>query len=197
MKLKNLILSALLVLAACVPAKAQFDQFGGPRVIVCPPKLITATDSNSIIDTHGFDGVATFSFITETNSGKSALTVQILQSADQTNYTALQNYALAVSNNVILTNLYYGTGTPLATNQYLFPGTVTTPSASSAGFATTYLLQAPFTNSAALTVGNGVYLIGFNVQDAQRYLQVVWTVTGGSSPTNTVSAIFTGRKQQQ
>lgn len=195
--LKNLIAATAVVFLACLPAEAQFQIYGGSRTIVIEPQLISATTSNSVVDIHGWEGTAKIDIITATNSGNSTLTLTVNNSSDQTNWTALKNYSLAVSNGVVLTNLYYGTGTPISTNAYLEPGTLTTPSASSSGFVTKYQLPAPFTNSAAITCSNSILQIGFNAADCQRYLQFLWTVTGGSSPTNTVGAVITGQKQQQ
>jgi hypothetical protein len=195
--MKNKILFGLLAaFGLCASANAQFDYFAAPRTIVLTyPSKLTATDSNSVIDIHGFEGVAKIDFICTTNNTTNAVTVQIMTSPDRTNWSALSSYALAVSNSIITTNNYYGTATPLATNVYLFAGTVTTPSAASSGFVTTYLNPAPFTNSGSITINTGAAEIGFVPTDAQRYLQAVWTFAGTS--TNSVAAIFTGRKQQQ
>lgn len=193
---KQILISAVLVfIGLSAQAQVGFDVYGGGRTLFTVPLSITATTSNQIVDIHGWEGIMKADLICCTNSGASVTTVQLLHSSDKTNWSAI-TYSLATSNNVITTNLYYGTGTPLATNFYQFAGTVTTPVVSN-GFLTTYILPAPFTNTGAQTINNGVVEMGFNVADVQRYIQVVWTMTSVTTATNSVEAIFTGRKQQQ
>lgn len=188
---------AALLVSVSAFAQPGLDYFGGARTIFTPPKSITATDSNSIVDLHGWEGIIKADLMCCTNSGASITSVQLMTSADKTNWVALANYALGTSNSIVTTNFYYGSGTPLATNFYQFAGTVITPTASSSGFATPYILPAPFTNSGSQTINNGLVEMGFNAQSASRYVQVVWTLASVTTATNSVCAIFTGRKQQQ
>lgn len=195
MKFLKLILVAGL-LAVGFTASAQFDYFAAPRTIQLPAQLITATSSNQVIDIHGFQGTAKIDLFAFTNSGNSALTFLPLSSPDRTNWTIVP-YALATLYTNIVTNNNYGTALPIATNYYNYAGVKTTPTAATAGFATPYIAQAAFTNIAATTLTTNVVTIGFQVPDAGRYLQLLWTVTGGSNPTNTVGAAFTGRKTEE
>jgi hypothetical protein len=89
--------------------------------------------------------------------------------------------------------LFFGGATPLATNNFIYPGVVTTPVASPAGFATSYLLPNPFTNSGTFVMNNA-QMIGFNVMDQPRYIGVNYII---GNQTNSVGAIFVGRKQQE
>ena len=184
------------MLVATISAQAQFNLFSEPRTlaIVYPQALNAGSTSNFIADIHGFEGVAKIDIITLTNGVCSAATLNIYTSSDQTNWTALSNYAVATSNNVIYTNVYYS-GLLYGTNIWMYPGTVTTPTASTAGFATKYILPAPFTNNGSITLSTGLKTIGFIVPDASRYITFSYSFTGSS--TNTVAAIFTGRKQQE
>ena len=154
----------------------------------------TSCGTYTDIKYHKYEGVAKIDIVTLTNGSCSAATLQIYTSPDWTNYTALANYAVATSNNVIYTNTYYAT-TLYGTNILMYPGTITTPTASTAGFATKYLLPAPFTNSGSITLSTGLKTIGFVIPDQARYIQFVYTFTGSS--TNTVSAVMTARKQQE
>lgn len=200
--LKNLILTAVIALCAA-NASAQFNLFSEPRtLIVTPPQFVTTTVSNTIVDIHGWEGVAKLDLISQTNVTTNGITALITTSPDRTNWTAIANYALGVSNAVILTNTFYGTATPLATNLYQSGGVKTIPTAATAGFTTTYTTALPFTNSGSITVAgfgavdsSGVQTVGFVIPDQARYLQIVWTTTGTS--TNPICAILTGRKQQE
>lgn len=189
----KILLVVAVALASVVPAKAQLDFFGDPRtLIVTSNQVLTATRSNDVVDLHGWVGTVKLDLGSSTNSQTNQVQVQLYGSNDRTNFTTI-TYALGVTYQTIITNLYYGSGTPLATNNYILAGTVTTPTAATAGFATKYISQAPFTNTGAITfVGNTT--VGFEIADAPRYLQLVWTI---SSQTNGVSAVLTGRKQQQ
>lgn len=199
MKLFRNILTAVALVAACVTSHAQgsFDLFGSTRTLVlATPQTIRETASvvtNGPIDTHGYVGIGEVTISSLTNA-LGTVTAQLYTSSDTTNLTALSNFATSTSTTVNVTNLMYGGTALYAANQYLLPGTLTTPTASSAGWATTYLNPAPFTNSAAITItAKGLYKIGYNVADAGRYLYVVYTVTGAN--TNfTTSAEFTGRR---
>ena len=187
---KIITVTAMLVIS--FSAFAQFNQFQEPRTVVLVyPQIVSATSSNFVTDIHGFEGVAKIDISFLTNNGTS--TLAIYTSPDRTNWTALNNFAVATSNSVIYTNLYYGSATPLATNIIMYPGTITTPSASSAGFATKYILPSPFTNT-TLATANGLTTIGFVIPDAARYIQFNDTVAAGS---NFISAVMTARKQQE
>lgn len=198
MKLFQKILLAVAVLtSAVVPARAQIDYFAAPRtLIVIPPQMISTTTSNFVVDIHGYEGIAKLDILSPTNISTNLSTVLITTSPDRTNWTALSNYAIASTNIVILTNNYYGSALPLATNLYEWPGTITTPVGATAGFTTKYTLPAPFTNSGSFVMAtNGVATIGFNIQDAGRYLQISMSLAGTS--TNSVAAVLTAKKQQE
>lgn len=196
MKFMKSILAVGLVMVAVATASAQVDYFAFPKTIIVPPKLITATDSNSVVDIHGFEGIAKIDVLIN-GVGGATTTLTIYNSPDRTNWTALANYALATNTVVTVTNNYYGTsGQLLATNTFALPGVSTTPVAATSGFTTPYIATNPFTNSGAITIANAAVEVGFNASDAQHYLQFLWTVTSGTNPTNTVCAIITGRKQQ-
>lgn len=198
MKLKNILLCGILAMSAAFNCAAQsgFNYFEEPRTIALTwPTNLTTTTSNLVIDIHGFEGIGTVDMMALSNTTGVTITALLSTSPDRTNWTAV-TYALATSNNVIYTNLYYGSGTPLATNQLLRAGTLTTPTASSAGFASKYVLPAPYTNTGTVSIGTlQLATVGFSVPDAGRYLQIAWTITGTS--TNAVSAVFKGRKQQE
>lgn len=174
-----------------LPASAQvaIDTFSQPRTIVPTglPRILDASAAvftNGPIDIGGFLGTASIDVFSCTNAG-GALTLSIYTSQDQTNLTALANYALISSATAYTyTNLYYGSTNLYATNRWLLPGTLTAATPSTAGFAGFYLDQTtvPFTNSGAITItAKGYYKVGFRAQDAKRYMYFVWTPTGSSS----------------
>jgi hypothetical protein len=202
-KIKLAVIGAVAFIALPAVAQVGFDAYGQMRtLILAPPTILVnggaaASTTNVPVDTHGFEGVAKVDIMSCTNSG-GALTALLYTSPDLTNWTALANYSLAQSSSIIYTNLGYGNATNLqATNVYNLPGAVTTPTANTAGFATAYLdNSSPFTNSGAITITTKkIYTIGYNIQDAARYVQIVWTPTGSSS-NDIVAAVITARKQQ-
>jgi prepilin-type N-terminal cleavage/methylation domain-containing protein len=191
--------------ALAIPARAQngFDMFLTPRVAIVENVRqldnSAATFASLTCDTHGYEGIAAVVITSITNgAASSVLTVTPQTSPDQVTWSTLTNFAVAKSATVIYTNLYYGTNGLTATNTYLLAGTITSPTAATAGFATPYLdpTSTPFTNVAAITISaKGTYLIGYNLNDAPRYFRVLWTPTGTSS-NDVVSATLLGRKQQ-
>ena len=199
MKITSSFLSLIVMLALAVPAFAQtFDTFGGTRaVIALPPKYHDAATpiiTNGPIDLHGYYGVVAADIFSLTN-GATGLTVGFYTSSDTTNLTALANYALATATSVVTTNANLGVGTNIsATQTYLLPGSFTTPTAATAGFATPYLSPASYTNTAAVTVtGKNFYRIGWNAPDNARYLYIISTCTGGTTNA-AVGVVLSGRR---
>ena len=194
MKFLSKILAVAAIFATALTASAQFDQFAGPRIVVLTPaSYITATRTNDVIDIHGFEGVGAVYIAEGTNFNNGPCTNQLVTSSDRTNWTVLSNFAIAVPTSKIYTNLYYGGGTPTATDVFLFPGTNTTPSGASSGFVTPYLNTTPFTNSGSFVMTNYA-LIGFVIPDQARYLGIDYNI---GSQSNTVAAFFCGKKQDQ
>jgi hypothetical protein len=76
------------------------------------------------------------------------------------------------------------------TNVWQMPGTVTTPTAATAGWATPYLVPPTAATAAITTTGGGTWTLGINLQDCGRYLSVLWGLSGTQS---VVSATLTGR----
>jgi hypothetical protein len=112
------------------------------------------------------------------------LTATLYTSSDTVNLTSLSSYAIGVPSSVSYT---------LATNNYLLPGTLTTPNASLSGLATPYLAHAPFTNSGSITMnGSTDTEIAFVIPPTQGYLFVVWNVTGSFINNSIVSSTFSG-----
>ena len=196
---------AMIVLVGMISMKAEaqvgFDPYNGMRtVILDDPRVIigggNASVTNGIVqDLRQFTGVAKVDVFAKTN-GAGACTVTLYTSPDQATWTALGNISLATRTTVIQTNYYYGTNGLTATNVYNLAGAITTPTASTAGFATPYVDNStPFTNSGAITLNMGrITTLAFNVDDAQRYLQVTYAPSG--SLTNVVlGAVLTARPQ--
>jgi len=190
-------------LAFCVPsAFAQgeaLDMFAAPRTMVLLDQSTTATTTNAnYADIHGFIGVAKIDCISLPDNAAGVETVTIQSSADTTNWITLPNVAFGVSNAVIVTNLYYGTTNFLATNVFNLAGTVTTPTASTSGFATPYIGSVPTFSSSAVFTNTGpvVTTIGFLPNDASRYLRFI-VAKSGSGTNWAFGAVLTGRKQQQ
>ena len=200
MKFKNLFVPfAACVLLLAVSAQAQFDTFSVPRtIVITPPTILTADDhprTSLPFDTHGFQGVAKIDFTCMTNTVGGTLTVCLNESSTGTNaWTPLTN-CVAYATSVSVENTF----DPLltTTNIFLLPGVLTTPTAATAGFANIYLKPAQFTNtvSALSLTPNAVYEIGYQISNAKRFLQAVYT-TGGTVTNITVSAVLTARASQ-
>jgi len=183
-------------------AQSAFDLPGSIRtVLVDAPRLISGNAANAVtstvpVDIHLFTGKVKIDFILKTNTGNSdVLAANVQTSPDLVSWTSLQNYALlSRATAVIYTNLYYGTNGLTATNYYNLPGAIVTPTAATAGWATPYLDNStPYTNTGAITMaGEGVYTIGFQADDQQRFLRV-WYLPSGNATNNNVAAVMTGR----
>ena len=184
--LKNLTIAAVFGLFA-VTAQAQLDTFGGARTILAlPPQVITAVVSN-VVDVHSYDGVAKIDLISATRDAANVTTFTLAGSATRTgSYTTIATFALGVPNTLTLTNTAAGG----ATNYLYLAGTLTTPTAATAGWASQYLVPSAFTTSGSIALTgctNGV--LGFNIADVPRYLSI--TATPTMSTSNTVMAIIT------
>ena len=199
-KYLKLMLLAFSSFCLTISAQAQMDVFSGVRtLIVDSPRtlLVSATPlvTNSWVDIHGFEGIAKIDFTSKTNAGGGTVTVQVQTSQDQTNFTTLANVAYATGVSATITNWMYGSTNLTATDVFNIPGTVTTPTAATAGWSTPYILPAPFTNtvSALSLTADGVNTIGFNISDANRYIRLIYT-TGGTVTNSTISAVLTARR---
>ena len=190
-------LIALGIILAASTASAQFDMFGTPRtIVVSPGHNFDGTTgllyTNGPVDIRLMTGVAALNIFSPTNTGATGgtLTATLYGSQDQTNMSAV-TYALATYTSVSYTNYWYNTNGLIATDYYQLAGSITTPTASSAGWATPYLVPAPFTNTGAITLSAAnPTMVGFVADDAPRYLYIVYTAAG--SKTNfTVGATLT------
>jgi hypothetical protein len=194
-KFGGLLMAAMFTLAA-MPAFGQFDFFGQPRtLVVATPKILSGAavglSTNAAVDVHMFKGVVKLDLFSCTNANAGTMTVTVETSPDTNTWTTLANYALATSTTINYTNA--ANTNYVAANTWLLPGTVTTPTAATAGWATPYLLTSPFTNTGAITLnGGGVSSIGFKVDDVGRYLHVIWA-PAGSATNISVGAVLTGR----
>lgn len=184
------------------PARAQgsFDAFSAMRTLIVqqPTNILYQAAvfgaTNAAVDIRLMTGTVKLDISAATNV-PGTLTGGVQVSTDNTNWTALQNYAIANPTKINYTNLYYGTNTMIVTNTWNLDGTNTTPTAATSGFASTYIIPAPFTNTAAtftLAAPNGVTTIAFRADDQPRYLRCYWNV-GGTGTNVTVSATLTGR----
>ena len=193
--ISKLILAATLI-ACTLTASAQrsLDTFGAPRTLNLGVNSLGAAQTvvtNGPYDIRMYDGITKITIFNGTNSNNAGgtLTCQIYTSADQTNLTAL-TYALAVNKQIKYTNGYYA-ALLYGTNNWVLPGTITTPS-SAQSWVSPYLSVAPFTNTAAVTITTtGVYEVGFNAGDVGRYLYLVYT-PGGTTTNFTCGATMTG-----
>jgi hypothetical protein len=190
---------SFLAMLSVLPAGAQSaatDAFAAPRsIVLTPPRILdggSAVFTNGPIDISGYEGTAVIDITSVTNAG-GALTASFYTSSDQTNIVAVTNFAaitgttLSKYTNALWSAVY-------ATNLWLLPGTLTTPTAATAGYSTTVLdpTTVPFTNSTTLTItSKGVYRVGVRARDQRRYFYIVYTPTGSSS-NDIVSAVWTG-----
>ena len=197
MKFNKYIISAVAAAAACIAitASAQvngtFREFS-PAVIATPGPLAAAAPilaTNGPVDILGYYGTGEIDIISSTNAG-GALTVTVETSPDSTNWTGLSNFGLVNSTTAgAYTNLYYGTNL-IVTDNYLYPFTITTPTAATAGYAAPYPNYLPIglTNAAgAITITKaGIYRVGLNLTDSPRYLHLIWSATGAATNGQTV-----------
>ena len=185
-------------------ARAQigFDTYAATRTyVLAAPQNIGVNGgvglvTNGPVDHIKFTGTVKLDLLTVTNTGTTGgtLTATIYTSPDQTNLTALANYALTTSPTTDnITNYYYGGTNLVASNSVLMPNTPTTPTAWSAGYATPYPAPTLFTNTGAITLtGNKTVQVGIRILDQPRYLYVVYTA-GGTVTNFTTSALITGQ----
>lgn len=200
MKFSKIILVLLAVIGFAVSSPAQygFNTFSATRTIVAATPQNIGADSglvtNGPIDLLKLQGVGILNLVTVTNTGTTGGTLAALlyTSADQTNLVAVTNFALiTVPTTDTITNVSYGGTNLTAANSVLLPGTITTPTASSSGFATPYLAPAPFTNSGAITLnGNKAVQVGLPVSSLRRYLYIVYQ-PGGTVTNFTAGALLT------
>jgi hypothetical protein len=200
----NKILLAVAAVAACIATSAQaqigFDTFAVSRtyVLAAPQNIGPASNlvTNGPIDKVKLSGTGKIDFLTVTNTGTTGgtLTATLYTSVDQTNLVALANYALITAPTTdSITNYYYGGPNLTCNNSVLLPGTVTSPTAWSAGFNTPYLAPSLFTNSGAITLtGNKTVQVGIRITDTPRYIYVVYT-PGGSVTNFTAAALLTAQ----
>lgn len=196
-------LVAVLIALSAIASQAQgfFDFYAGARVVVIGgPTVVNGSIkvTNNPVDIRPLTGVGLFAFFNQTNNTATTgtLTATLETSADTTNWTALANYAFTTNQTAVnYTNIYYGGTNLVATNTYLFPGVVTTPTASTAGFATQYLLPNQYTNSGALSLNmNQWAILGVKLDDLQRYVHVIWNP--GATVTNQVGCFLIGKGNQ-
>jgi len=188
------LLAMIFSLVFSAEAQLGYDIFGGARVAnVIPPQNLLAGASlvTNTVDLVNFDGNASLLLYANTNGATGGtLTATLYSSFDKTNFTAVNTYALATASTIVSTNRYYGGTNLTSSTSYLLPGVWTTPTASSAGWATPYFAPALYTNSAAITLSNPTVVnVGLPVNDLGRYLHIVYTV-GGSVTNYTVGALL-------
>lgn len=200
MKIKNIFLAVVAAVVGCLSAQAQtYDIFSATRTyVIVPPQNFgvnggTGLYTNTAVDHVKLDGRVKIDFLTLTNSGTTGgtLTASVYTSPDNTNWTALANYAIITGPTTeTITNSFYP-GTNTCANSVMIPGTVTYPTAATFGSATPYLAPLPFTNTAAITLnGKPNVQIGFNIMDQPRYINIIYTA-GGTVTNFTGGALLT------
>lgn len=215
MTMKNLkkIALALAVAGISLSASAQrsWDLFYVPRTVQLTAPFFTSTSScpisvtNGPIDVRLFDGLARIDFTCVSNISTSAgsVTATLYGSTTAPSLTgvgslsSIGSYGLISSTTSIsYTNSALGSATNIyATNPYLLPGTITTPTAATAGFATRYLDPTVLTTTNVITlsgIGKGQQVVGFNIGDVPRYVYVVYTFGAGTTTNFTIGATLTG-----
>ena len=177
------------------------DLFGPVKTIVLQTPTTASTSTavgttNTWVDLRQFVGMASVFISAQTNIAGGTLTNVFIWSNDQTNSIAFSGFALGVSTNIPITNMYYNGSTYVtnkATNTWILPGTLTNYTAFQSGNASWALVPSAFTNSSTIvTTAAGIYELGFNIQDAPRYVEFA-TQTGGTITNYTLSAILIGR----
>lgn len=176
-------------------AALGYDTFNPNRGIAVGPTVAlntigTALYTNAPIDKLGLTGVGALVFQPFTNAGNAVLTAQIFTSIGPTNSFMVQytNFAQSVQNAVTITNTYWGTTNVLLTNQVIAAGTFPSAIANVAltGYATPNLVYAPATNQIVYLSTDYPVWAQVNLDDVNRYIWVVYTVSGGTGATNDV-----------
>jgi hypothetical protein len=205
MKLKNFILGLAVGIGLAVSAGAQVvDVFNGTRAlqVVLPSEFGSGLSplTNQFVDLVGYAGRGELIVTIATNcpvatTGGGNFNVEVQTSPDTNVWTDISNYAFINGTTAITyTNLYFGSNYWTVDN-FLLPGTVTTPSAGTAGFATPYLAPLAFTNTASTNImaNSGTYIYGINLTDSPRYLQVIFR-NSTAAKTNTVGVQLIGTR---
>lgn len=171
--------AALFALIA-LPAAAQngFDLFSIPRTITIIPTTVTTAGITNVIDLAPLTGIGKLDIVASTNAASTS-TVTLLSSTDNTNWFLFTNYAKATAYTVNYTNS--GNLANIATNRYMLPGTTVTPTTSTSGFASSYLLPAAFTGTGGITVTNQPIVLGVVIDNSPRYLAVGCAATATST----------------
>ena len=194
LKIGLAVLAIAFAFAFNATAQRSFDTFYPTRSTVWPISTVigAVSWSNAPADIRIYDGVANLLLFAATN-GNGTLTATLCNSKDLTNWVAVSNLAVAVSTPIIYPYVYPNqTNVVNATNTWYLPGTFTTPTAATSGWATSYLSPVSATTSGAITIpASGVVSIGFNAGDSLRYINVLWTQTGATS-TNEVFSLLSG-----
>ncbi len=198
MKFNKIILGLAAVIGFAIDPCAQAQVNGVFRefyqaVIATPGPLAAAAPilaTNGPVDILGYYGTGEIDIVSSTNGG-GALTVTVETSPDSTNWTGLANFGLVNSTTAVsYTNLYYGSTNLVVTDNYLYPFSITTPTAATAGYAIPYQNYLPvgLTNAAgAITITKaGFYRVGLNLTDSPRYLHLIWSATGAATNGQTV-----------
>jgi hypothetical protein len=196
MKFTKYLIVMLSVAAVCIStARAQNDIFNTVRTAnigsVSAIGIGGLPATNGPVDILGYNGRGVVLLTTFTNGiGGGNLYAAVETSPDTTNWTQLANYAVITSpTSISYTNTGYAGANLVVADNFLLPGTITTPTAYSAGFNTPDLATLMFTNTGTVNVSkNGNYAIGINLTDSARYIHVVWTgsATNGTTVVNAV-----------
>ena len=200
MKLNKWIIGLTAAIGLAGTAGAQVDAFNLVRVenLINPASAIFGganSVTNYVSDNTGFYGRGIILVNVNTNiaGGGGATTIAVQVSNDQTNWANLSNYAIITAPTAITyTNTYFGGTNLTATDNFLLPFTITTPTAYSFGSQTPWPAPNVFTNTASTVALNisGNYVIGVNLTDNPRYLQTI--ITTATSKTNVVTAALLG-----
>lgn len=203
MKFSKKLLGAAMLFAVALftlntNAQRAWDLFAVPRQVVLQAPyntLGTTTKSNGVMDCLPFTGVGKITILCSTNTGASGGTMAftLYGSNDSTNWTALTGLAyITNTTSISYTNTAYGGNPNALTNSdsFLLPGTIITPTASTAGFATPYLNPIPFTNTGTITVANvnSAIEIGIVWDSAPRYISLQATCAGTANFTYSATA---------
>jgi cytochrome c-type biogenesis protein CcmE len=195
--IKKLTLSILAIASiSAMSARAQFDYFAQPKTYVVSPMQSVGgavSTTNNWVDVRNLGGIVKLDVIDFSVAGSNSVTFAIQTSQDQTNVTTLGNVAIATQTTANNTNIMYGGVGLIATNTINLAGVLTTPVPATAGFSTQYIVPAQFNNTATglSLISNSVTSFGFKVDDANRYIRIVYTGTTGS--TNAVGATIIGQ----
>lgn len=197
--LKQILIGAVIALGLVAPVKADvFDLYGGTDTRVVAALHVNAQGSNNTVTTPmiGLTGIASLQiwFGPDNTAGVGNFTVQT--SPDNTNWSTMTSCCISTVFTNTYTNSYYPALITTPITNLLHGSTVTVPVATTAGFATSYIVPLPLTNTGVFQLTNAANAeVAFDAADQPRYVRLAVT-TAGTGTNFSFGAVLRAKKIQ-